>query len=1079
MRKNISVYILSLVVLLALFVYGCGSHSDKAVYVSPLGDMAVTQRTIVIDDHGRLPAVTFPSGTSVVGAEENTLQPGIKVVLTEQEMSRQNLGYFSDLSSANIYRYKITAFQESSNSAGSKTYVTTIEKPFTVTLPANSKTGLCYLGIRESDTDPWRFFRVGAENENFENIVLNRAATDVAPKECTFNLHRLGTSFCLVTYNGKNAKELPETVVDSLIASSAVSVQTKDGKFLTDLQIKGVLKGLKLGNIKPGDFRTRITYRNTMSSEAPIKVNGASVIQTNKADKTVPGYSYYHTFVVDNVTGYSLISTDGDFDFTLNLNGVETKNIPSGFLLEFYNIIDTDVVLPYSYTEFYTLNKGEQGDQPDEPEPEQVIEPYKIVYHLDGGKTAKLNPTTYDVTSSTIVLNNPTKDGYTFLGWTGSNGDTPQTGVSIEKGSRGDKVYIANYSAVAYSITYNLDGGIENTNPTGYNTASATFTLNNPIKEGYIFIGWTGSNGNAPQTRVTIETGSTENKTYTANYLLIPYNIVYNLDGGNLATDNPTKYDVTSGTITLYNPTKDGCTFVGWTYEGQTTPQMSVSIDTGSTGDRVYNANYMLLTYNIALNLDGGILESGQNNLIAYDVTSSTFILPAPTKDYYRFIGWTGEGITTPQKPLQVGKGSTGDKSYTANYTPISYEITYNLDEGVADNPISYDITSATITLNTPVKDGYSFIGWINDEIAVPQMSVTIGQGSVGNRNYTASYTPLYTIAYNNLEDATVEGGNPATYTVYSEDITLNNPTKAGYSFVGWTEGTATFPVMLAQILEGSTGDKSYTAHWIESITFNLPNGVALVMHKIPAGTFTMGSPTDELARQPNETQHQVTITKAFYIGRFEVTQDQYFAIMNTNPSGFRKGAFASERPTISANYPVEQVSYNDITTANTGFLAQINSQLASQIPSGYRFDLPTEAQWEYACRAKTTTALNSGKNLEKTDYYDSNLNEVAWYYFNSPGNTCSVGIKQPNAWGLYDMHGNVWEWCKDRYNQNYYTTCGDCSDPVGPDTGSSRVRRGGSWNGSPDCCRSAGRYNINPSNGNNYVGFRLVLVHE
>jgi formylglycine-generating enzyme required for sulfatase activity len=212
-----------------------------------------------------------------------------------------------------------------------------------------------------------------------------------------------------------------------------------------------------------------------------------------------------------------------------------------------------------------------------------------------------------------------------------------------------------------------------------------------------------------------------------------------------------------------------------------------------------------------------------------------------------------------------------------------------------------------------------------------------------------------------------------------------------------------------------------------------------------------------------------------FYIGVYEVTQAQYSAVMGSNPSEFQ----SANGYTDDDQRPVESVSYNDITTANTGFLAQINSQLASQIPSGYRFDLPTEAQWEYACRAKTTTALNSGKNLEKTDYYDSNLNEVAWYYFNSPGNTCSVGIKQPNAWGLYDMHGNVWEWCKDRYNQNYYTTCGDCSDPVGPDTGSSRVRRGGSWNGSPDCCRSAGRYNNNPSSGNNYVGFRLVLVHE
>ena len=240
-----------------------------------------------------------------------------------------------------------------------------------------------------------------------------------------------------------------------------------------------------------------------------------------------------------------------------------------------------------------------------------------------------------------------------------------------------------------------------------------------------------------------------------------------------------------------------------------------------------------------------------------------------------------------------------------------------------------------------------------------------------------------------------------------------------------------------------------------------------------------MGSPTNEKFRSVAETQHQVTLTKDFYIGRFEVTQDQYFAIMGTNPSSFKEGAGAGVRPTISANYPVEQVSYNIITMANTGFLAQINTQLASQLPSGYRFDLPTEAQWEYACRAGTVTAFNNNKNLINNSL-DSNLSEVAWYYPNwgeINNKTHRVGEKLPNAWGLYDMHGNVWELCKDWYDSSYYTTCGDCSDPF-CDSGSYRLVRGGAWNQDSSSCRSANR-TFTLSNSSSYLGFRVALVKD
>ena len=240
-----------------------------------------------------------------------------------------------------------------------------------------------------------------------------------------------------------------------------------------------------------------------------------------------------------------------------------------------------------------------------------------------------------------------------------------------------------------------------------------------------------------------------------------------------------------------------------------------------------------------------------------------------------------------------------------------------------------------------------------------------------------------------------------------------------------------------------------------------LPGGTTIEMVKVQAGSFMMGSPEDERGRFGDEKQHRVTLTKDYWLGKYEVTQRQWQAVMGgSNPSWYKRGG----------NYPVENMTWDDAKK----FCDRLNNLFAGKLPRGYRFDLPTEAQWEYACRAGTTTALNNGKDLTSIEGCCRNLDNVGWYK-NRGMKTNVVGGKLPNAWGLYDMHGNVWEWCRDWYGPYG----GDAIDPTGPARGSIRVRRGGSGQTVAGRCSSSYRHDFEPETQGASIGFRLALVFD
>ena len=473
---------------------------------------------------------------------------------------------------------------------------------------------------------------------------------------------------------------------------------------------------------------------------------------------------------------------------------------------------------------------------------------YNITYYLNKGEVNG-NPANYTVETDDFTLKNPTRKGYTFDGWTGSNGQTPQETVTIEKGSTGNKRYTANWTQDTYDITYNLEGGKSAfKNPRNYTVNTSNITLNNPTREGYTFTGWTGSNGNTPQTTVTINKGSTGNKTYTANWTPITYNITYNLEGGTNKSSNPANYTVETDDFTLKNPTRKGYTFTGWTGSNGNTPQTTVTINKGSTEAKEYTAHWTLDKYDITYNLEGG--TSAVGNPTNYTVKTEKITLKDPTRIGYTFTGWTGSNGETPQKTVTINEGSTGDKNYTANWTPVTYNITYNLNDGeVNGNPSTYTVETNNITLNNPTRTGYTFTGWTGSNGGTLQTTVTIERGSTGDKNYTANWEPVtYNIAYN-LNNGEVNG-NPSTYTVETNDITLNNPTKTGYTFTGWTGSNGETPQTTVTIDRGSMGDKSYTANWAlvtYNITYNLNNGEVNgnpTTYTIETESYTLINPT-------------------------------------------------------------------------------------------------------------------------------------------------------------------------------------------------------------------------------------------
>ena len=430
---------------------------------------------------------------------------------------------------------------------------------------------------------------------------------------------------------------------------------------------------------------------------------------------------------------------------------------------------------------------------------------YTVTMDTAGGDP--IRPIQYTVESEAFQLPTPVRTGYIFLGWTGEGITEPQKTIEIPQGGTGDRTYTANWQVIEYTIITLLEGGNAGSSGEYFYTVEQTVTLPTPTRTGYTFLGWTGEGITTPQPNVTIPKGSTGDKTYIENWKLTEYNITMDLNGG--SGQEKVVYTMTDEDFELPTPTRNGYEFVGWTGEDITTPQTSVIIPKGSTGNKAYTANWQVIEYTITLDTNGGPAVSP----IKYTV-EDTFTLPYILRPGYEFAGWTLDGSgMLPFTPLIIYPGTTGDLHYKAEWRLAEYTITMDLDGGSGQEKVVYTITDEDFELPTPTRNGYEFVGWTGERITTPQTSVKIPKGSTGNKAYTANWKVIrYTITLVTNGGAVIAS---IRYTV-EDSVTLPiPPDRPGYEFSGWVlDGSGQFPSTPMIIPKGSTGDRIYKAEW-------------------------------------------------------------------------------------------------------------------------------------------------------------------------------------------------------------------------------------------------------------------------
>lgn len=690
---------------------------------------------------------------------------------------------------------------------------------------------------------------------------------------------------------------------------------------------------------------------------------------------------------------------------------------------------------------------------------------YKIEYELNGGENSP-NPAKYTVDDE-IILKSPNKFGYELEGWYDNAGFAGITVEKIAKGSTGNKKIYAKWKiAQDWKINYVLHEGQtasvpvnSDANPKGYNITSSDMTLHNPNeRKGYNFVGWyyrhitNMHTGTYTEEKITeIKTAELVSKrkgdiTIYAKWNIITYNITYKLNGGHIDSTNVSTYTIEDEIILKPAYWDVNNHFISWNILSPTAQVIPMDkIKRGSTGDIELIAKWTTKN-KITYYLNGGVFNTTPQ--VEYDNDAPPYELPTPVKLGCNFLGWYANPDLDGKKIIKICKtpdeanGVYSVSEVYAKWEKIKYKIEYELGGAKPDhgNPADYNVESETITLKDPVRPGAIFKGWYENNAYSGASVEKILSGSTGNKKFYAKWELIqYKIEYD------VKGGNlpagtsnPTIYTV-GQSIKMPLPTKKDLVFAGWYDKDGKgWRKVEAATLGDNVGNKKLFARWVNLKT-------------VETGAFKR---TDE-----NGAEHTITVS-TFHISDHEVTQREFKAVMGDNPSHFKGNNLPVERLNwyhavaycnkLSIKEGLEPVyfidgmdterwknlKFSDIPTDVDNAWEFI---VMNRTNSGYR--LPTEAEWEFAA--------SGGKQTHNYEFAGSNtLDGVAWHKGNSENKTHEVKSKNPNELGLYDMSGNVIEWCWDRFAIDNYSSAGTCTDPAGPLGGirNMRVIRGGSY---------------------------------
>ena len=469
--------------------------------------------------------------------------------------------------------------------------------------------------------------------------------------------------------------------------------------------------------------------------------------------------------------------------------------------------------------------------------------------------------------------------------------------------------------------------------------------------------------------------------TLTADKL---YTVTLDASGGDPI--RPIQYTVESETFLLPTPVRTGYIFLGWTGEGITEPQKTMEIPQGSTGDRTYTANWQVIEYTIITLLEGG--NAGTSEVYFYTV-EQTVTLPTPTRTGYTFLGWTGEGITTPQPNVTIPKGSTGDKKYIENWELTEYNITMDLNGGSGQEKVVYTMTDEDFELPTPTRNGYEFVGWTGEGITTPQTEVIIPTGSTGNKAYTANWKVIeYTITLDTNGGPVV---SPIKYTV-EDSFTLPYPLRTGYEFAGWTlDGSGMPPFTPLIIYPGTTGNLRYKAEWRlaeYTITMDLNGGSGQekVVYTITDEDFELPTPTRNgyefvgwTGERITTPQTRVKISKGStgnkaYTANWKVIR--YTITLVTNGGAVIASIPYTVEDSVTLPIPPERPGYEF-----AGWVLDGSGQFPSTpmiIPKGSTGDRIYKAEWRVA--SYTITYVSHGKAYNWVQYTINNQ-----VYFGTP----------------------------------------------------------------------------------------------